>query len=85
MLTPGFCWWYLAKAAAKKGATKVEPAPVRVPAWLIVPKVAGVGAGPVGVVAPLEAHAATAMTAAHAAPMVGCAAVRLRAEPPVVP
>jgi NADPH-dependent 2,4-dienoyl-CoA reductase/sulfur reductase-like enzyme len=66
----------LAKAAAKKGATKVEPAPVRVPAWLTVPKVAGVGAGPVGVVAALEAHAVTArvMSAAHAAQMVGCGA-----------
>ena len=66
----------------------MEPAPVRVPAGLTVPKVAGVGVGPVGVVAALEARRGDGegdeRSACRPDGGVRCA-VRLRTEPPVVP
>ena len=34
--TAGFCWWYLANARSKKGASKVDPAPVSVIAGPLV-------------------------------------------------
>src|SRR5438093_4027476 len=70
MLTPGCCWWYLAKATAKNGATNVDPAPVRVALWPPEPKLATVGADPALVVAAVvveHAPRASRMTAAAAA------------------
>ena len=56
-----------AKAAAKKGATNVEPAPVRVGLWPPEPTLTGLGAELPVVVAAVEPHAATArmMIAPH--------------------
>ena len=44
MVTPGCCCWYLAKARSKNGASKVDPAPVRVGAWPLALAAATAGA-----------------------------------------
>jgi hypothetical protein len=74
MLAAGCCWWYLAKARSKNGASKVEPAPVRVARWPPEPKLAVLGADTALVVAVAvveQAASAKRMTAA-AAQVVRC-------------
>jgi hypothetical protein len=45
MVTQGCCCWYFEKAAAKNGASNVDPAPDRVGLWPAGPMLATADAG----------------------------------------